>query len=115
MNTKEILKKYQSEIIENGVYRITANEFSTKVWGDDLYIVNDPDYWGWRQGGQVGNVPHKRDVRGKIASSNKIWLEAVSAGTIEIHNKTYTFVGVFEKNGSVISLNTLHSEAIACV
>lgn len=106
---------YSQDIIQQGVYRITASVHAVHAWGDDLYIVNKPDWWKWSQDGKGPGCPWSRDDRAKIASSNRIWLDSIEKGTITVNNKVYTFIGVFEKNGSVISLNTLHKEAIDCV
>lgn len=107
---------YSSDIIDHGLYAITASQHAIKSWGDDLYLINDPDYWGWNKGGRVGNVPWKSDMKMKINTSNSIWIKSLCQGTIVVDgandNKIFTFIGVFSKGGSVISFDTLHEEAI---
>lgn len=106
-------QKYSSEVIEAGVYRITASQFALHAWGDDLLLWRDPDYWAWRQApiDARGQMPWKRDNRMLIRSSNYNWVQSLQEGTIKYENGIYIFTGVFEKNGSVIHFNTLHPEA----
>lgn len=113
--------KYSSEIIQAGVYRITAAQFAVHSWGEDLLLRKDPDYWAWRQLSveqkrQLSSpMPWKSDMHMLVRTSNSDWTSALEAGTIRYDNGIYVFIGVFEKNGSVIHFNTLHPEAIACV
>ncbi len=106
---------YTPHIIKSGVYSIVANDDSMyHSWGD-MILINDPDWWAWHKFGKQGNNPWKSDVRTKVFLSNSTWIESIRKGTISFSGDTVKFIGVFEKNGSVIGLNTLHPEAIACV
>lgn len=104
--------QYQSEVIENGVYRITTNMNAIHAWGDDLILWNHPDVWAWRAGQKQGSMPWPRDAKMKVHISNWIWIEALRRGTITMNNGVWELLGVFEKNGSVIHFNTLHEETM---
>lgn len=113
--------KYQSEIIEAGVYRIIVAKFAVHAWGDDLLLRKDPDYWAWRQLSIKEReelstpMPWKSDMHMIVRTSNYAWTKSLEAETIRYENGIYIFTGVFEKSGSVVYFDTLHQEAIACV
>lgn len=109
------------EVMENGVYRITASEFAVQARGDDLLIWRDPDFWAWnqltdtqkRQPGARG--PWKSDVRMTVRSSNYVWVESIKRRTISYNSGIFQLLGVFEKTGSVVHFNTLNAETLAYV
>lgn len=105
-------QKYQPHIIENGVYRITAIKEAMRPYGDDLFIVDHSDWWAWVKGGRQGGCPWNatRDTEMKLMSSNNYWVESLAKGTISYNSGIFEFIGVFVKNGSVISFDTLHEE-----
>lgn len=111
--------KYQYEVMAAGVYCITAAKFAVHSRGDDLLLWRDPDYWAWRQlsidDKRSNPMPCKSDMRMTIRSCNEVWTDSLEHGTISYNSGIYKFIGVFEKNGSIVHLNTLHPEAIACV
>lgn len=107
--------KYAQHVTQSGVYSIEVNDKAIHYWGDEFLIINDPDWWAWVSSGKTGPVPWKSDNRVKIFLSNITWIESLKKRTITISGDVIRFIGVFEKNGSVIGLNTLHEEAIACV
>lgn len=114
---KKDKSRYQGDVIQNGVYRITASKEACRAWGDDFYLINSSDWWGWVKSGKNGPAPLIQDMSMKIATSNSIWHSSVSNGTIAFYpdSKTWEFTGVFVKNGSVIALDTLHNEALEIV
>lgn len=104
--------KYEHQITDAGVYRITAPFETMRPHGDELYIVNSPDWWHWASNGRQGQCPWNsiRDAEMKLMSSNHYWIESLSKGTIRYNSGVFEFIGVFVKNGSVISFDTLHEE-----
>lgn len=107
---------YAPDVLAQGVYIITASQHAIKSWGDDLYLIDDPDYWSWSQGDKSSTIPWKSNMKMKVNISNNIWVKSICQGTIVVdgpnNDKIFTFIGVFSKGGSVISFDTLHEEAI---